>query len=269
MVRTEKELLAALFGAMNGDVNPVETACDNVDIEKYRDADGFINVKNVKDINEIKKVFDIVDKKNYLEALKSDTNGIQELADALANEMKTFAGDDVVKVKIETPAGSACSKVDNKNNLKKTTFDVDALMAKYVHPTKTETPVDEPIKEVATQATENDVTPERMVVLYDVGGMYNPSFFNSVLYICEEIHFPDDAVYAEDELTDEDEVTTHVLLPNAWGKIFAGAADEFGALLESGDEVFIIDPESFELVQITNPVDLWDYAMTKVQEEML
>ena len=116
---------------------------------------------------------------------------------------------------------------------------------------------------------EDNTTRERVVALYDVGGMYNPSFFNSVLYICETVHFPEDVVYSEDELTDEDEITTHVLLPNVWGKIYAGAAEEFTDLFKSGDEVFIIDPESFELVQITDLVALWDYAMTKVQEEML
>lgn len=272
MVRTEKELLESLFGPLDGKEKPVDATCNNVDIEKFRDADGFINVKNVKDINEIKKIFEIVDKKNYLEHLQSGDKGIQDLADALANEMKPFIGDNVLKVKVNTPSGSACSEIDNKNTYKKTTFDVDAITAKYVHPateaTNASTSVD-----VAASTIEPDVkdntTRERLVALYDVGGMYNPSFFNSVLYICETVHFPEDAVYSEDELTDEDEITTHVLLPNAWGKIFAGAAEEFSEVLKSGDEVFIIDPESFELVQITDPVALWDYAMTKVQEEML
>lgn len=272
MVRTEKELLESLFGPFNSKETPVDGTCNNVDIEKFRDADGFINVKNVKDINEIKKIFEIVDKKNYLEQLQSGDKGIQDLADALANEMKPFIGDNVLKVKVNTPSGSACSEIDNKNTYKKTTFDVDTITAKYVHPateaTNASTSVD-----VAASTIEPDVkdntTRERLVALYDVGGMYNPSFFNSVLYICETVHFPKDAVYSEDELTDEDEITTHVLLPNAWGKIFAGAAEEFSEVLKSGDEVFIIDPESFELVQITDPVALWDYAMTKVQEEML
>ena len=287
MVRTEKELMESLFGLLNGEEKPVDATCNDVDIEKYRDADGFINVKNVKDINEIKKIFEIVDKKNYLEQLQSGDKGIQDLADALANEMKPFIGDNVLKVKVKTPSGSACSEIDNKNNCKKPAFDVDAITAKYVHPvtetTNASTGVDcaastiEPDVEnnttreqvVPLYDVEDNTTRERVVALYDVGGMYNPSFFNSVLYICETVHFPEDVVYSEDELTDEDEVTTHVLLPNAWGKIFAGAAEEFSEVFKSGDEVFIIDPESFELVQITDPVALWNYAMTKVQEEML
>lgn len=272
MVRTEKELMETLFGLLNGEEKPVDATCNDVDIEKYRDADGFINVKNVKDINEIKKIFEIVDKKNYLEQLQSDDKGIQDLADALANEMKPFIGDNVLKVKVKTPSGSACSEIDNKNNCKKPAFDVDTITAKYVHPvtetTNASTGVDCAASTIELDA-ENNTTRERVVALYDVGGMYNPSFFNSVLYICETVHFPEDVVYSEDELTDEDEITTHVLLPNAWGKIFAGAAEEFSELLKSGNEVFIIDPESFELVQITDPVALWDYAMTKVQEEML
>lgn len=272
MVRTEKELLESLFGPLTSKENPVDATCNNVDIEKFRDADGFINVKNAKDINEIKKIFEIVDKKNYLEQLQLGDKGIQDLADALANEMKPFIGDNVLKVKVKTPSGSACSEIDNKNNCKKATFDVDTITAKYVQPATETTQVSTGV-DVAASTIESDVedgtTRERVVALYDVGGMYNPSFFNSVLYICETVHFPDDVVYSEDELTDEDEVTTHVLLPNAWGKIFAGAAEEFSELLKSGNEVIIIDPESFELVQITDPIALWDYAMTKVQEEML
>lgn len=272
MVRTEKELLESLFGPLNSKENPVDTACNDVDVEKFRDADGFINVKNVKDINEIKKIFEIVDKKNYFEQLQSGDKGIQDLADALANEMKPFIGDNVLKVKVKTPSGSACSEIDNKNNCKKPAFDVDSITAKYVHPV-TETTNASTGVDCAASTIEPDIedktTRERVVALYDVGGMYNPSFFNSVLYICETVHFPEDMVYSEDELTDEDEITTHVLLPNAWGKIFAGAAEEFSEVFKSGDEVFIIDPESFELVQITDPVALWNYAMTKVQEEML
>ena len=64
-------------------------------------------------------------------------------------------------------------------------------------------------------------------------------------------------------------VKTHVLLPNVWGKIFAGAAEEFGERLKLGEEVYILDPETFELTKINNSLELWNYAMTKVQEESL
>lgn len=254
MVRTEKELLESLFGPLNGKENSVDATCNDVDIEKYRDADGFINVKNVKDINEIKKIFEIVDKKNYMEYLQTNKNHIHDLADAL--------GYDLLSAGIEIP---------NNNITNETNKIVDELKS-YCSPIEKANCCENNDAKESIYVEKEDKTMEnknQMVVLYNAGGMFNPLFYNAILYICTENYFPKCGVFTEDEIEPSDNVTTHILLPNIWGKIFADVADEFGRKIENGDEVFVIDPESFELIQITTPVDLWDFAMTKVQEEML
>lgn len=251
MVRTEKELLSMLFNALKEPAVVTENENENNVIEKYRDDDGFINLKNVKDINEMKKVFSIVDKKNFLEQLQSNNNTIQELADALAKELMLDNNAKSVNVHIETPNGTACANAAQPEN--------NEVQENYEAP---EINVVEK-EEIATDPAIDTV------VLYEVGGMYNPAFYNAALYICETLHFPSCGVYSEDEMELDETVKTHVLLPNVWGKIFAGAAEEFGERLKLGEEVFILDPETFELTKINNSLKLWDYAMTKVQEESL
>lgn len=254
MVRTEKELLSLLFNTLHSLKEPETiTKKENDLIEQYRDDEGFINLKNVDDINEMKRVFSIVDKKNFLEQLMSGDNNIQNLADTLAKEMALIDDTKSVNVRIETPNGEACANAVNSEN-------IEAEPSCNINEEKI---VKEAETENAPEAA-NDT-----VVLYEVGGMYNPSFYNAALYICETLHFPSCSVYSEDEMTPDDPVKTHILLPNVWGKIFAGAAEEFGERLKMGEEVFILDPETFELIKINNSLDLWDYAMTKVQEETL
>lgn len=252
MARTEKELLSTLFNALHALKEPtVVIENENNIIEKYRDSDGFINLKNVKDINEIKKVFSIVDKKNFLEQLQSNNDTIQELADALAKELMLNNNAKSVNVHIETPNGTACANTAQpENNEAQEKFDVPEIKA-----VEKEEVTDEPANET--------------VVLYEVGGMYNPAFYNAALYICDTLHFPSCGVYSEDEMEPDETVKTHILLPNMWGKIFAGAAEEFGERLKLGEEVCILDPETFELIKINNSLELWNYAMTKVQEESL
>lgn len=252
MARTEKELLSTLFNALHALKEPtVVTENENNIIEKYRDSDGFINLKNVKDINEIKKVFSIVDKKNFLEQLQSNNDTIQELADALAKELMLNNNAKSVNVHIETPNGTACANTAQpENNEAQEKFEVPEIKA-----VEKEEVTDEPANET--------------VVLYEVGGMYNPAFYNAALYICDTLHFPSCGVYSEDEMEPDETVNTHILLPNMWGKIFAGAAEEFGERLKLGEEVCILDPETFELIKINNSLELWNYAMTKIQEESL
>ena len=255
MARTEKELLSMLFNALNAFKEPtVVTENENNVIEKFRDDDGFINLKNVKDINEMKKVFSIVDKKNFLEQLQSNNNTIQELADALAKELMLDNNAKSVNVHIEAPNGTACANaVQPENNEVQENYEAPEI--NVVEKEEIATPIVD---------SANDT-----VVLYEVGGMYNPAFYNAALYICETLHFPSCGVYSEGEIELDETVKTHILLPNVWGKIFAGAAEEFGERLKLGEEVFILDPETFELTKIDNSLKLWNYAMTKVQEESL
>jgi len=110
---------------------------------------------------------------------------------------------------------------------------------------------------------------ERVVKLVCAGGTYNPLFENAVAYICENEHFADCGVYTDADVV-PDEVNVYVLLPNAFGKIYSAVADTYFEVLDTADaQVYIIDTESFELTEITNPFDLYDYAMTEAQEEAI
>lgn len=276
MARQEKDLLKALANTIANmiqtpDVVSNENENEDDIIEQYRDKDGFINLKGVQDVNEIKRVFDIVDKKNYLETLNKEKN-LQDLAEALAQEFMPIMGAKTVNVKVETPEGVGIAQADNDE------YKVSSKFEKVEEKLSTEDKA-QPTKDIKVAAC-NDVdeicptkqsqikTESGLTVLFDVGGMYNPQFFNAVLYICNNHHFPEN-VYSEFDIDIDDKVTTHILLPNAWGKIFAGAAEEFGERINAGDKVYIIDPETFELRKINNSMTLWNYAMSLTQEDII
>lgn len=109
----------------------------------------------------------------------------------------------------------------------------------------------------------------RTILVVSAGGSYNPAFENAVAHICELEHFQDADVYTTFEDLPE-KIDTYVLIPNAFGKIFQAAAEEYSDILvQSNADVYMIDPETFELVRITNPFDLFDFAMTEAQEDAL
>lgn len=87
---------------------------DFSEIEKYRDKDGFINLKNEKDFNKIKEIIDLVDQKNCLEQLEKGEENIQDIADELATELSKLIDEGGVKVKISTPESNGYSEI-NKN----------------------------------------------------------------------------------------------------------------------------------------------------------
>ena len=96
------------------------------------------------------------------------------------------------------------------------------------------------------------------IVVIEAGELRNDTIMNAINHIEENF-----------EIDENDKVDVNILLPNVWGKIYAAAADEFSGYLDAGEEVYIIDPETFELTKINNSLELWDYAMTQTQEEML
>ena len=109
----------------------------------------------------------------------------------------------------------------------------------------------------------------RTILVVSAGGSYNPAFENAVAHICELEHFQNADVYTAFEDLPE-KIDTYVLIPNAFGKIFQAAAEEYSDILvQSNADVYMIDPETFELVRIINPFDLFDFAMTEAQEDAL
>lgn len=256
MGRNEKDLLSALLNVLPGKNDNKENKNNDKSqlIEKYRDKDGFINLKNVNDINEITKIFNIVDKKNMLELLEK--NNLQDLANTIAKNIKDVSGDSIVNVQIKTPFREAYAKVEMPN-------ETNVKLTPESHSEDVAATLDTPVEIVCSGGPV-----ERTIVLYDAGGMYNAPFYNAVLHICETQHFKQ-AVYRDNEIDENDNVNVHVLLPNIWGKIYADIADEFSNYIKANEDVYIIDPETFELIKINNSLELWDYAMTLTQEEML
>lgn len=257
MVRNEKDLLSALLNVLPGKNDNKENKINDKTqlIEKYRDKDGFINLKNVKDFNEITKIFNIVDKKNMLELLEKNNN-LQDLAETIAKNIKEISGDGIVNVQIKTPFKEAYAKVEMPN-------ETNVKLAPEGHSEDVAATLDIPVKTACSGGPL-----ERTIVLYDAGGMYNAPFYNAVLHICETQHFKQ-TVYRDNEIDENDNVNVHILLPNIWGKIYADIADEFSNYIKANEDVYIIDPETFELNKINNSLELWDYAMTLTQEEML
>lgn len=255
MFRDEKELLNSLVKILSGETIQTNkiTDAENETIERYRDKDGFINLTNVKDNSEVKKVVEMVDKKNYLESLQSKNNSTESKANKLAEELFTMLGVDNIDININTP--------DNTNTYhfskEKDNCTCGTNCCKKESSTKEE-------------CCKNEQEPKalRSVVLYNVGGNYNPAFYNAVLHICETEHFKDEGVYSEFDIH-PDKVDVCILLPNIWNKMVLDAVEDFVEKLKNGTEVYVINPETFELTQITDRAELWDYAMSELQEEYL
>lgn len=264
------------------------------EIEKYRDKNNFINLTKVKDMNELKKIVDLVDKKNTLDAIKNGEIDVNTAAENLAKKLSDMIGADTVNVSIKVPQGEKTVTITSeKPETKKNIYKVD-----YSKPKEEETPkcmsegcpkdckgecsvvvgenplvtengvvstADEDVEDVFDLETEAGF--EKMYAVREVGGKDNPMFLNAITYICETQHFPEALILPYNDYEDED-VTGYILVPNVWGKMYLSAADEYVNLINAGMEVYIIDPQTFELTQITDALDLYKYAMTELEEEM-
>lgn len=325
MFRSEFNLLEQLFRSLeketccNGNYCKKQTK-NNVDIENYRDKDGFINVTKVNDFNEVKDVINAVEKKNKEEMKTKNT--LETMAEQLANEFQDMF--DTVKVTVKTPKGEAhvnktkeeqkpqvCSKtvtdsvkkfvgvvngveydmVEDYNKAINEAIKSGSVSAytkteiKSVDECKEEEKTNEVVVEkshadepgecgdlgvVNTDVVESDDFDDEdfgeVVVLHNVGGEgRNYPFYNAVRYICEQEYFPNSGVYEDDDYPEN--VDVNVLLPNMFGKIVSEAIEHFAERLADGEEVFVINPETFELIEIKDESELWDcYSMTKAQE---
>lgn len=264
MFRNEKELLNSLVKILSGETTQTNkiTDIENETIEKYRDKDGFINLTNVKDKSEVKKIVEMVDKKNYLESLQ--TNNTKLDANKLAEELFTMLGVDDIDINISTP---------NNTNSYHFSKEKDSCGC-GTNCCKTEDTIKEKCCEKESSTEEKCCEPKentntlRSVVLYNVGGNYNPAFYNAVLHICENEYFKDEGVYSEFDIH-PDKVDACILLPNIWNKMLLDAVEDFVEDFKNGTEVYVIHPETFELTQITDSTELWDYAMSEIQKEYL
>lgn len=271
MFRNESDLLCSLASAIKKIKNQTKSNENFNDIEKYRDNDGFINLTKVNDINEVSRIIDLVDKKNFIEELENSTN-LQEKAEGLAKTLKDMFNIDSVKVKISTPDGETCAKIGSDcdvDEVKKVdTVEETPCNESCVSGKCSDTKVEKCDKEVkeSLDCEEDFELDNEVIVLHSVGGeSFNAPFYNAVLHICENEYFPESGVYAEDEDYPE-KVDVRILLPNVWNKMMTEAIEYFEECLANGEEIYVIDPETFDLIDINNSLELWDYAMTSVQE---
>ena len=117
MFRNEKELLNSLFGRLKGikeEIKPTPlTKEEKAEIESYRDSDGLIDLTGVKCFNELKRLVELVDRKNHIEELTvKDNDSIQSFVGDLVTELLPFLGIDKASVNVNTPAGKASVEVE-------------------------------------------------------------------------------------------------------------------------------------------------------------
>ena len=78
-------------------------------------------------------------------------------------------------------------------------------------------------------------------------------------------------VLDKDELIEDEEsvINAYILLPNVWNTITYENARFYEEMYLEGKTLFIVDPEFFDIHEIGDPFDLYDYIMTPLQEQMI
>ena len=283
MIRDEKDLLVGLINAMNSMYEEDDKKNKkNYNIEDYRDEDGFINLTKLTNMDELKEIVDIVNKKNASEMADND------IFCELADELLPLLGLDSFTINIETPNGKETFEIGKKTNEEplKEKNNEEPLKEKTNENSLKEKTNEEPLKETTTVnkepetkgcncSCENKKTEEkkqqidnRSVLLINAGGTYNPCFYNSVHYICENKYFKKCGVYKEDDIHPES-IDVFILLPNIFKKILLNVADDFSEYVKTEKEVYLIDPETFELTKIDSSLQLYNSSMTDLQEEFI
>lgn len=303
MFRNENELLESLFNRLGGVKEskpaPLSDAELN-EIEAYRDADGLIDLTGVKSFNDLKRLVELVDRKNHVEMIEKGAT-LQDTIGDLVSELLPFLGVDKASVKVATPAGKASVEVE-QGKAPKVVYDVndktdETTLTYNVVPTdevvvedcslvnckgcpdfdECYTPLDSEHIVSGPQGTtplsEFEPLPQcaeevQTVRVCMVGGINNTLFRDAVAHICETELFSNADVYTDAEEWD-DETDVYILVPNAFGKITGIAADIYSDVFDNGAEVYMIDVETFELTKISQPFDLYDYVMTEAQEESI
>ena len=283
MFRSKRELLNGLYKAMNG-ITETEPNEKWFDIEKYRDEDGFIDLTSIKDFKELRNAIDFIEKSCTMDKLNEGKENLQSIAEGLANELLPMLDADKVKISLETPEGKASVNLE-KSDKKLTIKDDDIKNNYYTHvdlknekPQEIDKPVekeeDETVGEICCDSEQDNEKSKKedkgepIAVIYDVGGNNNPLFMNAVQHICQNIHFPDCEVFVADGEYYPEDANVHILVPNAFGKMYEYTIDEFTRYFSEDDEIYVIDPETFELTLIMSPFELEDYAMTRRQEQI-
>ena len=282
--RNESDLLTALNNAVKKAKKEI-----NVDIEKYRDKDGFINLTNVNDFDELKTVIEFVDRKNYLENFDKDLQNLQKVADEIANDFFNNLHIDNVKVKVKTTNGNAVAEIkkDSDKNENHTSDEMNDICCLQFDDYNKDSECEVLCGNYDTISSDSDtggvldIEPPSdnydaisntsdtcVVLLHNTCNMNNPLFYNAIVHICENEYFSNCGVYTDDEDYPEI-VDKHILIPNEWGKIFSETVGKFAKLIDEGKEVFVIDIETFRLTKINKSCDLWDYAMTIIQEKLV
>lgn len=268
----EKKLIERLTNALKnaGLEKPEPLTKDEAnEIEKYRDDNGFINLTNVKNINDIKRIINIVDRKNGIEEYEKnhEENKPISFMDMISDMMM-----ESLKNGVKYNISAKCSPDDTVKLSIKSDDDNDADGGIIKEDIEVKTNVDDTatsdIEEVVKLDADDEVyelDKGKVVVVLDNGsGKHNPLYFNAVQHICEIEYFPNNGVYTYNDVHPEN-IDILIILPNVWGKIIYDVAADYETFIEDGGIIYIINPETFELTKVEN---IWDYVMTITQEEL-
>lgn len=286
MFRNENELLKGLLNAIKTTkyVTNLEDAIkkpeplsnkEKQDMEKYRDMNGNINLTKVKDMDEVNRIVDIVDRKNQIEQnekMNEDfiIDKISEMLDTSFKNGATYSvtiSPDGIKIRSNEDFFEEYDDVNDKEN-DTVNSEEEPVTYDETKSVVTSESLGEVVGEVKKTLKEYD-NEEVMVLLDDVGGaVYNPLFYNAVRHICEMQYFPKNGVYTYHEIEPK-ESDIAILLPNVWGKITGEFIEIYAEHMKNGGKVFVIDPENFECKEIKCSSDLWDFEMSMIQEEMI
>lgn len=306
MFRNEFQLLKSLSDTLNhrgtpnfflDEDNTALTVEEEKELNQYRDKDNSLDFTSVTSLKDLCRLMNNLRKKNKKETSNED---MSKYISSLIEEILPIMGVKEANVSVDTPAGKAHINVaqDKEPKIVYEQPDENTQESTLTYTVKnedeSETVLDVtktvPVVEEEKLPFEDDITlsetlgtceelidldmcepKAKTVRLYDAPGVHNPQYYHAVKYICEELLFPFDNVYGY-----EDEDAPHVpdvmvILPNVWGKISSFDLDFVDTMMMENENIttYILDPETFELKNIDNIFDLYDYVMTTQQEETL
>ena len=306
MFRNENDLLKSLRKAVRNydwfNTNDVKEEIKPLskrelqELESYRDDDGLLNFTKIKDMDLLSRLVNNVERKNALEEKtiveNTKPNSTQDYVASLIDELLPLMGLKEANVSVDTPAGKTQINVKQgeepkivyempKKDCTDTTLtytvkDNEDATTGFEYTTNAEpivTHIDN--NSVCTSASTivddcEEECDDRIVKLFECGFPHNPQYYHAVKHICEIEHFPSCGVYGHDDFDAPSDIDVAVILPNVWGKIAGCDVDLFMSMIEEdGIDVYILNPEDFDMKKVESPFDLLDYEMTPQQEGVM
>jgi hypothetical protein len=213
-----------------------------------------------------------VDKKNHIESLGRENLDLDDFAKNLVDEMMPLFNGEKAEITIKSPTETKTFTVNGDEKTEhKCSCNNDKCKCKHNQATPTKEPQTNVTKGAPIEHTTCDnkavVKDDRVILLRNAGGMNNPLFYHAMLYICNNILFRTCGVYSETDVYPNN-IDAIILLPNVWGKIYDSIADYYANEMDKGLTVYVIDLDTFKLVEMETPSELYTYSMTEIQESI-